>query len=345
MYNILLVDDEPIIRKGLAKIIRKHGSDIGDIRTAENGAEALKLLETYRPHFLFTDIRMPKMDGLELCRIVAETHPHIQSVIITGYDDFEYARRSILYGVKDYVLKPVTKRNLEDVLRRLIESAQKRGQAVVSLSRFNEWVDKLSDAVWTLNTAAVTAQVESMFEELNGLRLDPGQLTRHISDVVEMLRARLGDSDLFPKERLDAEDAPIRSEQLQERLLHVLMDGVERLRVKRKGKLKDPVEEAKQYIEDHLSRDFSLEEVADYIGLNASYFSQLFKQSTGETFAQYRIRRRIERAKQLLAVPHRKITDVSFEVGYADHPHFTKTFKKATGCTPSEYREMLGIDK
>ncbi|EFU40873.1 two component transcriptional regulator, AraC family protein [Paenibacillus vortex V453] len=52
----------------------------------------------------------------------------------------------------------------------------------------------------------------------------------------------------------------------------------------------------------------------------------------------------MEKAKKLLAIPHYKITDISFEVGYADHPHFTKTFKKVTGYTPSEYRELLGIE-
>ena len=105
--------------------------------------------------------------------------------------------------------------------------------------------------------------------------------------------------------------------------------------MKRKGKLKDPVEEAKQYIETHLAEEVSLEEVAGRIGLNASYFSQLFKQSTQETFVQYRTRRRMEKAKKLLAQPHYRITDISGEVGYADHPHFTKTFKKHTGLLPS----------
>ncbi|MNF97535.1 HTH-type transcriptional activator Btr [compost metagenome] len=115
------------------------------------------------------------------------------------------------------------------------------------------------------------------------------------------------------------------------------------LKSKRKGKQKDPVEEAKQYMEKHLAEEVSLEEVAEFIGLNPSYFSQLFKQNTQETFVQYRTRRRMEKAKKLLQQPHWRITDISGEVGYADHPHFTKTFKKYEGCLPSEYRQRMGI--
>jgi two-component system response regulator YesN len=122
--------------------------------------------------------------------------------------------------------------------------------------------------------------------------------------------------------------------------IHMLLDS---LKQKRKGRAKDPMEEAKKYIETHLSREIPLEEVADQLGLNASYFSQLFKQMTGETFVQYRIRKRMDKAKKLLEQPHYRIIDISYEVGYADHPHFTKTFKKYTGLSPSEYRDKLGI--
>lgn len=111
----------------------------------------------------------------------------------------------------------------------------------------------------------------------------------------------------------------------------------------RNGSFMNPVTEVKRLLKEQLSKDISLNEIAEKIGLNASYLSSLFKQETGETFVQYRTRKRMEKAKQLLAIPHYRITEVSCEVGYADHPHFTKTFKRFTGKTPSEYRETLGI--
>lgn len=345
MYKVLVVDDEPMIRKGLVKIIQQQGELISEVQAAQNGTEALQLLEQEEPDFLFTDIRMPKLDGLELCRIVSERYPGVMMVVVTGYDDFDYARRSIGYGVKDYILKPITKKQIGDVLARLVSAARQREGAVVSMTRFNGWVHSLEESVWTLDESALRQQLDEVFAELSGSQLPFVQQKRHLVELCGMLKSRLNERDIYPVEIAFHEEGASNAKELRERVDAYVGEAVSLLRMKRKGKIKEPVEEAKLYIEEHLSRDFSLEEVADRIGLNASYFSQLFKQQTGETFAQYRIRRRMERAKQLLAVPHQKITNVSYEVGYADHPHFTKTFKKATGYTPSEYREMLGIEK
>jgi two-component system response regulator YesN len=345
MYNVLLVDDEPMIRKGLMKIIETSGTDITNIRTAENGAEAITLIRAQQPDFLFTDIRMSKMDGLELCRIVSAEFPHIQIVLVTGYDDFDYARQGIAYGVKDYILKPITKKNIQQVLHRLIEAEHKSARALPSLSKSNEWIVAMEEAIWTLDEGGVAHSIQSLLDDLAAKGLSVQQQVGTVGELSAMLVQRLNERDVYTIELQFHKDAVHHVEELCKHLKDFAAAATESLRTKRKGKIKDPIEEAKKYIETHLSRDFSLEEVADMLGLNASYFSQLFKQMTNETFAQYRIRRRMELAKQLLAVPHHKITDISYEVGYADHPHFTKTFKKTTGLTPKEYREKLGIER
>jgi two-component system response regulator YesN len=345
MYNVLLVDDEPMIRRGLAKIIETSGTDIADIRTAENGVEAIALIRSHQPDFLFTDIRMAKMDGLELCRLVSEQFPHIQIVIVTGYDDFEYARQGIAYGVKDYILKPITKKNIQQVLHRLIDAERKSANAMPSLSKSNAWIVAMEEAIWTLHEGDVARSIQALLDDFASKGLPIQQQAAHAGELTELLVQRLNDRDVYTMELHFHKDTIHHAEELRGRLAGFAKAAIEALRVKRRGRVKDPIEEAKKYIETHLSRDFSLEEVADMLGLNASYFSQLFKQMTNETFAQYRIRRRMERAKQMLAVPHHKITDISYEVGYADHPHFTKTFKKTTGCTPKEYREKLGIER
>lgn len=345
MYKLLLVDDEPMIRKGLFKLIQKYDEDqISEIQTAENGAEALELIEVYRPDFVLTDIRMPKVDGIELCRIVSEKYPYIHLVIVTGYDDFEYARKSILYGVTEYILKPITRKGIEDMLHRLIERARKKEGSSLSLAQFHQWLNQMEEAIWTMDEEQITLYTDEMFTRFRQNTLSLAQQKRHVAELSQLLNERLNSRDVYPIQVQYEDQNAQRVEELENCFRSYIAHIVGFLREKRKGKIKDPVEVAKQFIEENLSRDFSLEEVAERIGLNASYFSQLFKQKTGETFAQYRIRRRMEKAKHLLAIPHQKITDVSFEVGYADHPHFTKTFKKVIGCTPSEYRQQLGID-
>jgi len=344
MFEILLVDDEPIIRMGLHKIIETSGVEIAGIRMAENGAEALERIREKPPHFLFTDIRMARMDGLELCRKVSEQYPHIQTVIITGYGDFEYARTGISLGVKDYILKPITKKQIHDCLHRLIGEEMKRRQALPSLTQSNEWVDEMTEALWTLDEQAVFHSVRSLLEDYDAKELRMEQRKALLGELWQILSHRLSERDVtVPFDMLDWNGVHS-SDIMNKRLMEAAGKVMSAIRVKRRGRAKDPIEEAKKYIEEHLTRDFSLEEVADLLGLNASYFSQLFKQVTGETFAHYRISRRMERAKLLLADPNRKITDISYEVGYADHPHFTKTFKKAVGLTPKEYREKLGVD-
>ncbi|MNI38021.1 Arabinose operon regulatory protein [compost metagenome] len=103
------------------------------------------------------------------------------------------------------------------------------------------------------------------------------------------------------------------------------------------------MEEAKAYIDNRLSVEVTLSEVADMVGITPSYFSTLFRKMTGQTFVSYRIHKRMEKAKELLSIPHMRSVDIADEVGYDDYPHFTKTFKKIYGIGPSEYRSSIGI--
>ncbi|SDC78434.1 two-component system, response regulator YesN [Paenibacillus sp. UNCCL117] len=344
MYRILIADDEPMIRKGLQKLVEQAELPIADIRTAENGAVALQRIQEERPDFLFTDIRMPKLDGLELCRLVAEMDADIQIVVISGYGDFEYAQKCLSYGVKEYLLKPVNKKALHHALEKLVKQKSKQSsETFVAVTKLEKWADRMENAVWMLQEAELDALLEDMRQELTGSRLKLHRLVEVLRELYTLMHKRLHVREIYlQQDELSLADAD-NEQEAWGRFDKDVRDRLAELKTKRKGKLKDPVEEAKQYIEEHLAEEVSLEEVADFIGLNASYFSQLFKQSSQETFVQYRTRRRMEKAKKLLELPHWRITDISGEVGYADHPHFTKTFKKYAGCLPSEYRQKLGI--
>jgi two-component system, response regulator YesN len=345
MYKLLIADDEPMIRKGLQKLAEQSGQPITQIRTVANGVEALQAMEQERPDFLFTDIRMPKMDGLELCKQMNQLDWDTQIVVISGYSDFEYAQRCVSYGVKEYLLKPVSVKAVHDVLAKLVKHSTKdHARTFVAVTRLETWANGLEEAIWSLKEEQLSEQAAEMLGALNSYGLKLEQLKDVLQEMHTLLMKRLHTRDVFQlHSELDlqgTEDA----ETGAERFRLMLASLVQELKVKRRGKLKDPVEEAKSYIEEHLSEEVSLEEVAEHIGLNSSYFSQLFKQSTQETFVQYRTRRRMEKAKKLLEQPHYRITDISGEVGYSDHPHFTKTFKKYTGLLPSEYRQQLGMD-
>ncbi|MDQ0891736.1 two-component system response regulator YesN [Paenibacillus sp. V4I9] len=344
MYRILIVDDEPMIRKGLQKLVEQSELPIESLRTAENGVVALQRIQEERPDFLFTDIRMPKMDGLELCARVAEMDADIQVVVISGYGDFEYAQKCVSYGVKEYLLKPVNIKGFQHVLDKLIRNQSKvSSESFVAVTKLEQWAGHMEQAVWMLQQTELNGVLEEIQAELKANKLKLNRVSDILQEIHTLLHQRLNVRDVyFMQGELDLTGA-VSEEEAWLRFTTAISGYLEELRIKRKGKLKDPVEEAKNYIETHLAEEVSLEEVADFIGLNPSYFSQLFKQSTAETFVQYRTRRRMEKAKKLLQQPQWRITDISGEVGYADHPHFTKTFKKYEGCLPSEYRQQMGI--
>lgn len=106
-YNVLIVDDEPIIRFGLSTCIDWEKEDLSLIGEAANGEAALGLIRDRGVDILITDIKMPLMDGLELTRKAKEFIPHLKVVLVSSYNDFEYAREAVKLGVVvDYLLKP-----------------------------------------------------------------------------------------------------------------------------------------------------------------------------------------------------------------------------------------------
>lgn len=119
MLNVMIVDDEPFMLKGLRTIIEKGSTPCSAIVSAGDGIEALEKLEAFRPDLLITDIQMPEMNGLELIREARRRGLCGRFVILTGYDDTAYLRQAIRSKVIDYLLKPIDKTELYDVLANL----------------------------------------------------------------------------------------------------------------------------------------------------------------------------------------------------------------------------------
>ncbi|MFK7694626.1 response regulator [Paenibacillus sp. HJGM_3] len=114
----LLVDDEAHITRNLEKVIPWEQLGISLIGTATNGAKALELVDVQMPDLILSDIRMPVMDGLELLKELCDRGFDGEVVMLTGYQEFDYARTAIKYGAKDYILKPIDYEELEGVVTR-----------------------------------------------------------------------------------------------------------------------------------------------------------------------------------------------------------------------------------
>ena len=118
-FHVLLADDEFYLRQCLQRRFQElQGEDFVVSAQAENGSEALELLDKYDIQLVITDIRMPVMDGLELTRTITARYPDVLTVLLTGYPDFEYAQKALRYGAFDYLLKPISSEDLDTVLSR-----------------------------------------------------------------------------------------------------------------------------------------------------------------------------------------------------------------------------------
>ncbi|MBO6137553.1 MAG: response regulator [Lachnospiraceae bacterium] len=118
-YNILLVDDEYLLRQSVSRLIGSIDDSFKVTAEAANGEEALNVLKTKSIHVVIADINMPVMGGLELSKKIREHYPDILVVLLTGFAEFTYAQEAIRLGVFDYLLKPVSRDDLSSVFYKL----------------------------------------------------------------------------------------------------------------------------------------------------------------------------------------------------------------------------------
>lgn len=127
-YKYLVAEDERLIRQNLIKKITKLDLPLELTGEAANGAEAIPLIDKNCPDIVITDIRMPECDGLELAEYLYKNHPGVKVVILSGYNDFNYAQTAIKFSVKDYLLKPIAPEALSASLQKLLITMQSETQ-------------------------------------------------------------------------------------------------------------------------------------------------------------------------------------------------------------------------
>jgi two-component system, response regulator YesN len=343
--KILIIEDEFMIRKKLRHLLEHsqfEGMYIDEILEAEDGIDADLLLQHQAFDIVFTDINLPEMDGLSLLEKSANYHPTAQWVILSGYDSFQYAQQAIYHGAKDYLLKPITKNKLNETMQRLVENIKREQNNFIEIDEMEEMLANLESAIWVLDRERVKETIGTWADKVEKKHLKLSYYQSVMNHLLKTLVDRINQKGSIS---LDVTFGLIGAQinQITSHFMDSCLNVIDITRVQRKGKLIDPIEAAKEYMAKNVCAKVNLEDVAQILGLNSCYFSQLFKRETGQTFIEYRIHLRIETAKQLLERSNLRIIDISSEIGYDDPTHFTKTFKKYTGISPREYRQSLGI--
>lgn len=501
MYSILIAEDEDIIRKGLIKMISKMRLPIDIFYEARNGREALEYVYKFSPSIVITDIKMPVMDGLDLIGQIRKFNTNIKSIILSGYNEFSFAQKAIGLNVNEYLLKPIGKDELYNVMVKVInqlkiEEEETRQKAIkdIKIKEYQsivlkEILDGQNDAQFTnivIADAGITFAkqgfcVIAMYcsqksdlaknyfvkyigryicciyinkynniiclvninkEELNGV-------VSAISNGVDSFGndASLGISDwskdvkmlhglaLHAEEALDfrmvddkrrifsyIEIKKCKTQQLSldvyfqeisnaikvknfmglsssidslfcffkksNAIPQVIKDSIEKLLLSNmtaagRNIFDIPIEAARlfkicssisdykicikqiilkiwenkgdnnqinsgnkiriaiKYIEKNYEKDLSLQEVADYVNLNPSYLSYIFKKATGLNYRDFLNKVRVEKSKVLLIQPKYKVYEIAEKVGFIDTNYYYRVFKKYTGITPNQYRYNL----
>lgn len=122
MFRVVIADDEEIIRNGLKNLIESYDLDLSVIATAQNGEEALNIISKYSPEIILMDINMPFMNGLQVIEKIREIDTEAKIIIISGYDEFDYAQRALELGVFSYLLKPIQYRDFKNIIIKAMSS-------------------------------------------------------------------------------------------------------------------------------------------------------------------------------------------------------------------------------
>lgn len=158
MYKAILVDDEILVREAIGQNIDWNGLGFELVKDCANGKEAMEYLQSNPVDLVLTDIYMPYMDGLELSKYINDNIPNTVVVIFSGYGEFDYAKRAIQYNVIEYLLKPVTPKELIKVLENVHNKLEERNKKSEKMQRLEE-----AYTSYTKNESAIIAN------ELSGL--------------------------------------------------------------------------------------------------------------------------------------------------------------------------------
>ncbi|MNO18035.1 putative response regulatory protein [compost metagenome] len=152
MYKVLIIDDEEPLREAIRILGNWQDLEVDEIWEATDGKAGLAMLEQHKPDIVMVDMKMPELNGVEFLQIVEQEYPELLTIVISGYNDFEFTRQAIHARVVDYLLKPVNRQDLNQALRKAVDVLQaKRQIQSESITRniaFNMSLPKLKEKIY-----------------------------------------------------------------------------------------------------------------------------------------------------------------------------------------------------
>ena len=348
MIKVIIVDDEPWNRD----LIRAFGAweqrAMEIVGEANNGVEAIDLIQQCHPHIVITDMKMPGVTGTQLMQYISAHYPNTLTIVISGYDDFEYARQAIKYSAVEYLLKPIDAQELNDVLERCKVTIE-------ALKIANS--DPILDVELSYTFHSYKKQIIAIFEQLDQEQLDKlfmqvavdfeqinsGNVYDQLLDQWIAILHELINEFSIQLEMVNAHAVPSTMNELLSYVQHQYTTALQALIMQRKYKNKLPIQEVKKYITTHANDTITLEEIASKFYVSKEYLSKIFKQEYGINITDYIVQLRMELAQYHLTESDQSIKEIAEIVGYEDVSYFYRVFRKHFGIAPGEMRKSTGL--
>lgn len=366
-FSVLLVDDEALSRK----LIENKLQEIPNVTVTglQNGLAAKEYLIDHVVDLVITDIRMSVMDGLELAEFISKFCPDTIVIIISGYSEFEYAKKALKYGVKDYFLKPVQLQNIEQTVldcknlvaqKRLMQIKQRYHKDAEQEKLINDILkEKSSDCGMEelehlFSCKGTVVSISPLIEEKDkeALSFAYKNLLCGILQTQSVIALGYHSNDyrylIIPGHGEDHRSL----DAVPEYLNRILVNGIKWTTIASVSSIRElrdlefssvtdvssqVIESACQFMREHLGEPISRNMVAEHVFLSHSHFGHLFRQVKGMGYNAYLTQLRIDQAKKLLQ-SNMPVGDVAVAVGYRDAKYFSEVFYQKTGCFPSDYK-------
>lgn len=362
-YKVVIIDDEPWTRQVIKKLGNWEENNIRIVGEASDGLSGLDLITQLRPDIILTDVKMPILNGLELIRELKKQNLHTKTIVISGHDDFRYIREALKLQVTDYLLKPIKPKELNEQLSRCVKQLKDewntKSESLYDACAFMsvDWLDKYNifkEEIFNSLLARDEHFIKTKLSDLENIIVDNESDDISIKlliciyyDLMHSLERYVTQSgyrieQVFKQENLSLvfrQDMTLRKVMMFITNLH--LKAVENIDKLNNAHNKADIAKIKEYVDANYKGSISLEEVANRFYISKEYLSKLYKEYTGESFSSYVTKKRMQKAKTLIAEYNIPIKEVCEIVGYSDKAHFYKMFKKHFNLTPGQLKNKI----
>lgn len=347
MFKVLVVDDEMWNRDIIKSLGRWGELEMEIVGEAEDGLEAIQLIEQLNPDLIITDMRMPGAGGEQLMRTIHDRYPDKKIVVVSGYDDFNYAKQAIRYRAVDYLLKPIDPQELNSVLQKckevLLQRMERQEIDLDLSSKLAAYKKRLGSYFHEMNVEGIRKVfLELHADDLLGASLKPDFIRYYVQELLlflnELCVANVLSASL--DQLIDHTEVPNSFHEAVDFLAGCYLTTMEELIKQRKFKNKLNLAEVKLYLDRHYAEPVSLEQLAKLFYVSKEYMSKSFKQEYDYTVTDYLQQLRMEKSMEWLTSDEEiSIKRIAEMAGYEDVSYFHRVFKKHFGVSPGDARK------